>query len=132
MRAGKNKIKYYQEAAIKSFFLTAARLLSSLALSELTSVFFAQLTVIYNTVYTCPTNVQEYCIVPSNFSEHFWLKNVDVSFWYFISIKCKYALQKWWREASRLPCRFWIARKLMHYTNLFQHLLKSIVFAALV
>lgn len=48
MRAGKNKIKYYQEAAIKSFFLAAARLLSSLALSELTSVFFAQLTVIYN------------------------------------------------------------------------------------
>lgn len=131
MRAGKNKIKYYQEAAIKSFFLTAARLLSSLALPELTSVFFAQLTVIYN-IYTCPTNVQEYCIVLSNFSEHFLLKNVYVSFWYFISIKCKYALQKWWREASRLPCRFWIARKLMHYTNLFQHLLKSIVFAALV
>lgn len=48
MRAGKNKIKYYQEAAIKSFFLTAARLLSSLALPELTSGFFAQLTVIYN------------------------------------------------------------------------------------
>lgn len=47
-RAGKNKIKYYQEAAIKSLFLTAARLLSSLALPELTSVFFAQLTVIYN------------------------------------------------------------------------------------
>lgn len=48
MHAEKNKIKYYQEAAIKSFFLTAARLLSSLALPELTSVFFAQLTVIYN------------------------------------------------------------------------------------
>lgn len=128
MRAGKNKIKYYQEAAIKSFFLTAARLLSSLALSELTSVFFAQLTVIYN-IY-----VSHECsrILHCNISEHFLLKNVYVSFWCFISIKCKYALQKWWREASRLPCRFWIARKLMHYTNLFQHLLKSIVFAALV
>lgn len=131
MRAGKNKIKYYQEAAIKSFFLTAARLLSSLALPELTSVFFLH-NWLYYIIYTCPTNVQEYCIVPSNFSEHFLLKNVYVSFWDFISIKCKYALQKWWREASRVPCRFWIARKLMHYTNLFQHLLKSIVFAALV
>lgn len=117
MHAEKNKIKYYQEAAIKSFFLTAARLLSSLALPELTSVFFLH-NWLYYIIYTCPTNVQVYCIVPSNFSEHFWLKNVYVSFWYFISIKCKYALQKWWREASRLPCRFWIARKLMHYTNL--------------
>lgn len=131
MRAGKKQDQILSGGSHKIIFSYSREITFFSHITRTDFCFFLH-NWLYYIIYTCPTNVQEYCIVPSNFSEHFLLKNVYVSFWCFISIKCKYALQKWWREASRLPCRFWIARKLMQYTNLFQHLLKSIVFAALV